>query len=290
MSKNEKNLRVIFPLWKGGNLPNYSLGAELLAWLAPQTESPVITIPVQSPDGNPVPVEDGISGRSDLAIELGFAEKAINEHAPDTISILGGDCLVDLVPFAYLSKKYQEGFGILWLDTHPDVMTPEQYQNAHAHVLGALMGNGDPLLTSKVDRPVAASKVMIAGIHSPNEYEAKFIKDNGIQTVSPEEMKRGTEKLTEWIKKEKITHLAIHFDLDILSHDKFMSLYFNNPDASEHAFDTIPKGKMSLNEVLKWINVGDQETNIVALGITEYLPWDAMKLKEMLSKLPLIRS
>ncbi|WP_370540884.1 arginase family protein [Bartonella apis] len=58
--------------------------------------------------------------------------------------MFGGDCLVDLAPFSYLSTVYGQSFGILWIDAHPDVMTPKQLAHSHAHVLGALMGNGDP--------------------------------------------------------------------------------------------------------------------------------------------------
>jgi arginase len=113
-------------------------------------------------------------------------------------------------PFSWLSERYGEGFGILWIDTHPDVMTPAQYANAHAHILGALMGNGDHDLTHRVKRPVPASNVMIAGLHSPNAYEADFIRERGIRTVSPEAIRAGSQAIAEWIKAEKITHLAIH--------------------------------------------------------------------------------
>lgn len=288
MENVENNLRLVFPMWVGGNLPEYSLGAELLSWLAPSTKTKVATVPVEKPNGTMPTVENGITGRSALERELTHAENIIQEHQPSTVCVLGGDCLVDLVPFAYLSEKYGEGFGILWLDTHPDVMTPDQHKNANAHVLGALMGNGDPMLTSRVKKSVPFSKVMIAGTHSPSEYEASFLKQNNIQTISPDEMKKGTDRLTAWIKKENITHLAIHFDLDILSHDKFMSLYFNNPDSSPQSFDGIPKGQMGLEGVLKWIDTANDNTKIVGFGITEYLPWDAVKLKSLLTKLPLI--
>lgn len=41
-----------------------------------------------------------------------------------------------------------ENVGIIWIDAHPDVsMTKDQYPNAHAMVLGALMGHGEPALS-----------------------------------------------------------------------------------------------------------------------------------------------
>jgi arginase len=288
MSENSRNLRMVFPMWVGGNLPEYYLGAELLAWLAPETKSAVVKVPVDKPEGTPPPVEDGMTGRSALEKQLTAAERLLLEHAPQTVCVLGGDCLVDLVPFAYLSEKYGEELGILWLDTHPDIMTPAQHKNANAHVLGALMGNGDPMLTSRVKTPVLSSRVMIAGTHSPSDYEAQFLKENNIRTVSPTDMKKGTSALTEWIKKEKIKYLAVHFDVDILSHDKFMSTYFNNPSAEPESFSGIPQGQMQLQDVLEWIKAAGSQTEIVGFGVTEYLPWDAIRLKEVFKKLPLI--
>jgi hypothetical protein len=42
---------------------------------------------------------------------------------------LGGDCLVDLAPIAYLSERYGDYLAVLWVDAHPDVMGPAQFQN-----------------------------------------------------------------------------------------------------------------------------------------------------------------
>lgn len=286
----KNNLRIVFPMWQGGNLPAYKTGSELMAWLAPApgSHTTTVTIPVHKPEGE-AQTENGILGRQHLSAELEAAQAAIAKHKPDTLCVFGGDCLVDLVPFGWLSQKYGEGFGILWLDTHPDVMTPAQHPNAHAHVLGALNGNGDPMLTRHAPRPVPGSKIMIAGLHDPSEYEREFIESRGINTVSPEEMKEGTDRLLAWIEQEKITHLAVHFDLDILDHHKFLSLYFNNPDAQPGAFGAIPKGRLVISDVTKWIHAAGQHASLVGLGITEFLPWDAVALSKMLQELPLTR-
>ena len=45
---------------------------------------------------------------------------------------------------------------------------------------------------------------------------------------------------------------------------------------------------MTLTNVAKWIADAEQLTDIVGLGITEFFPWDAIKLKELFRKLPLI--
>ncbi|WP_455814192.1 arginase family protein [Pseudomonas graminis] len=283
-----KTIRLVMPQWQGGNNPAYHFGAELLAWLAPAAHCPVITIPVSSPENNPLVSEDGIVGRTQVVAQLALAQTTIGEHAPDNIAVLGGDCLVDLAPFAYLAEKYQEGFGILWIDAHPDVMTPAQFSHSHAHVLGALMGHGDAALTAAVTRPVSGRKVMIAGLNDPTDYETGFIQLHGINTCAPEEIKAGSRHIIDWIANEKITHLAIHFDLDVLNFKKFRSVYFSNPDSDEHAYDGIGKGSLEIDEVINLIHQVNDLTKIVGLGIAEHLPWDAINMKRMLASLPLM--
>lgn len=281
-----KDLRLNFPLWLGGNLPAYKFGADMLAWLAPDAQGAEETVPV-APVGSVFGTEEGIHARREVMKELDAAAALIRKHAPDRITVLGGDCLVDLEPFAWLSERWQEGFGILWIDTHPDVMTPEQYQNSHAHVLGALMGNGDAGLTTRVTRPVAPAKVMIAGIHSPNEYESDFIASHGINTLSPEELQQGGGKIAAWIRREGITHLAIHFDLDVLDYQLFRNVMFARTGKDAPSWDGVAKGKLSIDEALAVIQEASLAAEVVGLGIAEHLPWDTLNLKNTLAALPL---
>jgi arginase len=58
---------------------------------------------------------------------------------------------------AYLNQRYGGKIGVLWVDAHPDVMTPRDHPNPHAHVLGALLGMGDPDLTGEVEIPLTPS-------------------------------------------------------------------------------------------------------------------------------------
>ncbi|PQQ25358.1 arginase [Photorhabdus luminescens] len=287
MTNCSNTIRLVMPQWQGGNNPAYKFGAEMLNWLAPETDAPVIHVPIQEP-AEPLSVENGIIGREALKTQLSSVWKIIREYKPDNIVTFGGDCLVDLAPFAWLSERWGEKLGILWIDSHPDVMTPAQFQNAHAHVLGALMGNGDPDLTTTVVCPVPSRRVMIAGIHSPLEYEKKFIADNAIRTCSPNDVRAGGESVMKWIEEEKIECLAIHIDLDVLDENNFRSVLFARPGAGEHDFAGIAKGKLNIPDVLALIQKAASRAKVVGLGIAEHLPWDAMNLKDMLEQLPLI--
>ncbi len=284
----DKKLRLEFPQWQGGENPPYKFGAELLAWLAPKTRGPVVRVPVPDPDGSKLENENGIVGRTVLKQQLASAQTLIAEHAPDSIVTLGGDCLVSLAPFAWLSEKYGEKLGILWVDTHPDVMTPEQFEHAHAHVLGALMGNGDEDLTQAVSKPVSAAKIMIAGIHDPLPYEAAFLKEHGIATCSPAEVKAGADAVQQWMKREGIEYLAIHLDLDVLDPKSFHSVLFSYPDQKPGEFDGITQGKLEMSDVVNVIHLAGSAAQVVGLTVAEHLPWDAINLRAMLEKLPLL--
>src|SRR5262245_26463713 len=143
-------LRLIMSQWQGGNLPAYYFGSQLLAWLAPAAKGPVETVPVQEPEASAaLGIENGMRARSIVVRQAREARQAIMKHQPARVLTLGGDCLVDLAPIAYLNQRYGGKLGVLWVDAHPDVMTPRDYPNAHAHVLGALLGRGDPDLTGQ---------------------------------------------------------------------------------------------------------------------------------------------
>src|SRR5262245_1059955 len=125
-TKKETTLRLIMPQWQGGNVHDYYFGSNLLAWLAPPSDGPVETVPVPEPRaGEILQNEDGILGRAAVLRQARAARAAIAKHRPDRIVTLGGDCLIDLAPMAYLNARHGGKLGVLWVDAHPDVLTPE---------------------------------------------------------------------------------------------------------------------------------------------------------------------
>jgi arginase len=141
-----KTIRLLMPQWQGGNNPAYMLGARLLAWLAPGSTDPVIEVPVAADDGMPVVLDNGILARQALLRQLQAARDIIEAEAPDRIIVFGGDCLVEQAPFAYLNERYGGKLGVLWIDAHPDVATPNERQTGHTMVLGSLSSRATPNL------------------------------------------------------------------------------------------------------------------------------------------------
>ncbi len=288
MTAARKTLRLHFPQWQGGTLPAYHFGARLLQFLAPQANGPVEEIAVDEPQGTELQLERGIYGRAMLLRQAQAAKAAIAKHQPDAIVVLGGDCLVDLMPFAYLNERYNGELGVLWVDAHPDVMTPEVFTNAHAMVLGNLLGAGDAEFSQLVERPLQPERVMIAGLGKTSAFETAFLEKHHVATVGPQALAHNSEAVLDWIRRNDIRKLAIHFDVDVIKPSEFRSLYFADPAAAPGHFDGITQGDLSLAAVQRLLTDVGQHTDVVGLGIAEHLPWDAINLRALLAKLPLI--
>lgn len=205
-TNESSTLRLLFPQWQGGNNPPYYLGSQLLEWLAPAHSGPKEEVTVPEPDGKALEAEDGIVARSALVAQLKDAQQKIAKHQPDRIAVLGGDCLVDLAPFAYLHEKYGDDMAVLWVDAHPDIMTPEQYGHAHAMVLGCLMGHGDKDFVAAVKNPIDPKQVCYLGVNDETAWESEKIAELGIPNISPEDVvENGSENVIKWFKSTGAT-------------------------------------------------------------------------------------
>lgn len=287
-TESGKTLRLIFPQWQGGNNPPYYFGAQLLAWLAPEASGPTEQVAVAAPDGVALGTEDGIVARQALREQLAHAQEIIERHQPDRLVVLGGDCLVDLAPFAYLNQRYDGELAVLWIDAHPDVLTPRDFSHAHAMVLGNLLGEGDPDFAQAVKRPVKPANVMYAGLQETLGVESALIARLGLRSAGPGQLADSSEPVLEWLRQTGARHLAIHFDLDVLDPTLFRSLLFAQPGVPTDKFDGIAQGKMTMEQIVRLLRDVAEVVDVVGLGIAEHLPWDTLALKNMLAQLPLI--
>jgi arginase len=288
-TKKETTLRLNMPQWQGGNRPDYYFGAQLLAWLAPPAHGPVETVPVPEPKpGETLEIENGIVGRKALLRQARAARQAIEIHRPDRIVTLGGDCLIDLAPMAYLNTRYGGKLGVLWVDAHPDVLTPKDFAHGHAQVLGALLARGDPELVAEVDTPVKPSRVMYAGLDAWMPVEGEVMNELGLRRAGADSLAATSSPVLDWVATEGITHLAIHFDVDVLDPRKFGPVLFNEPGAPADALAEVPRGRMAPDRVVRLLQEVAAACDVVGLAIAEYLPWEAITTRNLLWRLPLL--
>lgn len=281
-------LRLVFPQWQGGYdespFPGqiYPLGARLLAWLAPESTAPLVEIPVAPPQADsPAPRDGGVFYRQEILRQLRAAQEIIRQHAPRRIVTFGGDCLISQAPFSYLNELYAGDLAIIWIDAHPDITTPRDFDHAHAMVLGNLLGEGEALLAAEVARPVRPEQVALVGVDGVLPHEDATIRKWQLHVIPSRDIIQNSTPLLDWLRQSGFHHAAIHLDIDVLDPAHFTSLLFTNPDvetpiAAEH-------GKLRTGHLHRILEDIGAQTDVVGMSFTEYMPWDALALKKLLS-------
>ncbi|WP_054711457.1 arginase family protein [Bacillus sp. JCM 19041] len=281
INKSQKNLRLLFPQWQAGINRPYVLGAHLLNFLAPKEKGVFEQV---SLDESNLDYQAGIYAKQAILNQTKEAKKLIQKHNPDSLVVLGGDCSVDLAPFAFLNEKYNGDTVLLWVDAHPDVSY--DMKNHHSQVLANLLGVGDRDFVKEVNKPLRPEQVLYVGLSDMlDALELKEIKGMNLQSLSSEELDES--KVLAWLKERQPTHVMIHFDLDVLDMTEFRSILPANPNKYEEYKEKIPRGT-SMENIINVLQEVGRNYNVVGLGITEHFPWDALYLKNMLERLPLI--
>ncbi|AKG33884.1 arginase family protein [Paenibacillus durus] len=286
-AKNEKTLRLLFPQWQGGgNNPPYILGAHLLNWLAPKSDGPFEEVPVDlTLDMEKV---DGIVAKSTVLKQARAAKELIHKHNPERIVVLGGDCSVELAPFAYLNEKYNGDTSILWVDAHPDVYIPEDFPNHHAMVLANLLGVGDKEFVAEVPRIFNPEQVLYVGLNDLlDSLNSEPMRNMKLDSLGPDDIKQDSSKVLQWLSERKPSKVIVHFDLDVLDMTEFRSLLVSYYKTYEEYKDKFPRG-VSMETIIRVLQDVAKSYDVVGLGITEHFPWDSYFLQNMLSRLPLL--
>ncbi len=290
MEKKTSAIRLIYPQWQGGivahwmpDIPaedasrGYYLGAQLLNMLAPESSQEVIEVPV-SLDINDRETEKGVSSRRVILKQTKAALEKLREKAPDRIVTLGGDCSVSVVPFTYLAEKYPGEVAIVWIDAHPDVNLPyDEYEGYHAMALTACLGMGDEEIMRLLPGKFDASKALIVGLRSWDTGMKERQKKLGIKGLSPQEVAGDSSAILEWLKETGASKVVIHFDLDALDPAEIIAGVGVEPDG------------MKIDEVVRVINDIASKYDLVGLTVAEPMPRIAIKIKNMLHRLPLLK-
>lgn len=290
MKKETTPLRLIYPQWQGGiidhwmpDIPTqdssrgYYLGAQLLNLLSPESNQKTVEVPV-SLDIDDRAVEKGISARRVIVNQTRAALDILHDHRPERILTLGGECSVSVVPFTYLASKYPDDVAIVWIDAHPDICLPyDEYKGYHAMALTACLGMGDEEIIKMLPAKYDASKALIVGLRSWDDGMQQRQKELGIKSVAPDEVAGNSSAILEWLEKTGASKVVIHFDLDVI-----------DPADMIAGVGVEPNG-MKTEEVVRVINDIGARYDVVSLTVAEPMPRIAIKLRNMLHQLPLLK-
>lgn len=288
-----KTIRLIYPQWQGAKITHwipeiedpeeasrgYYLGAQLLNFLAPDNGQITLTVPVAT-DIVERKVTDGVMDRDALIEQTKAALEILKAENPDKIVTLGGECSVSVVPFTYLADKYADDVAMIWIDAHPDITLPgDVYPGYHAMAVTACMGLGNENIISELPAKINPEKILLIGIR---DWERDEIKERqqqyGIKHLTPEDVRENSDAVSEWLRSCGASKVVIHFDMDVLDPMEIIA-----------AVGTVPNG-MKIAEVVRVINDIARDNEIVGLTVAEPMPRTAIRIKNMLSQLPLLKT
>ncbi len=286
------SLRLVWPQWQGagsssieafaGDLPfevarrGYSVGTAVLQAILPPHVGPTVVVPTDMGERG-LAVRDGVEAKDVVIEQLRSALELIGKHDPEKITTLGGDCAVSVAPFAALAEKYGDDLAVIWIDSHPDVDTGETaYGGYHAMAVSALTGHGDEEILDALPATIPASRVALVGLHSWTDDAYENVGEWGLATFAPETLRADSYPLIEWLRNTGATKVAIHFDVDTI-------------DAAEERFGLGEDfGGLSTLEARRVMADLESAADVVALSIAEFIPWQVLRLQQLLKGMPLL--
>ena len=137
--------------------------------------------------------------------------------------VLGGDHSLAIGSVRGVGEFFHpKKIGLIWVDAHADLNTPETTETANVHgmPLSVLMGEGDPRLVADGKFNLAPSNIALLGVRILDPEEAKICLNCGIRYFTMREIdERGLVKvMREAIAVATKGAEAIHvsFDLDAI--------------------------------------------------------------------------
>jgi arginase len=148
------------------------------------------------------------------------AAKVAEEVAAGAIPlVLGGDHSVALGTLGGLAAAHGPG-GVLWIDAHSDVNTPETSPsgNVHGMPLAAALGlAGDGFASERWPLPaVSPRRVVLLGLRETDEGERRLLREADIRVFTMSEIDRiGVERAVREALDRVAGHGFVHVSLDM---------------------------------------------------------------------------
>jgi arginase len=291
-SSPEVNLRLVWPQWQGVgtvSVPQfasefsldvgrrgYAVGSAVLQAILPPHDGPTVAVPVSMTDEG-LAERDGVEAKAIVLAQLAGALEVIGQHNPARIATLGGECSVSVAPFSALAARYGDDLAIMWIDSHPDVGTGDsEYPGYHAMAVSALTGHGDPDVQALLPATVTSDRVALVGLHSWSDDDYSHIAEWGLRAFSPDELRKSSRALLDWLIGTGCSRVAVHFDVDTIDSNEIVL-----------GLGAEPNGLTSA-QVRRIVADIDQAADVVGFTIAEFIPRQVIHLQQILKDLPLI--
>jgi arginase len=119
--------------------------------------------------------------------------------------------------------------GMLWLDAHPDLNTPETTRSGSLGGMPVAVATGRALsgmrLDAKLDPPLADRYVVMGGVRLTDPLEQHLLDTSQIEQVSVDDLRRQTPAV--WAQLDRLDRLTdkiyVHIDMDVLDPREVMA-------------------------------------------------------------------
>jgi arginase len=138
--------------------------------------------------------------------------------------VLGGDHSVAIGTVSGVARFFRAGeekIGVIWLDAHADMNTPESSPsgNVHGMPLACLVGIGPPELTEMFGfKPkVAPENTVIVGLRDVDQMERPYVRESGVRAFTMRDLdERGLRAvMEEAIRAASDGTSGFHLSLDM---------------------------------------------------------------------------
>jgi arginase len=123
---------------------------------------------------------------------------------------------------AFVRRTASRPIGLIWVDAHGDMNTPETTTSGHVHgmPLAALLGNEPAELAAIGDSPsVSPARTVLVGIRNLDEKEKARIRESGVHVFTMKDIDRdGIARVAERalaLAAEGTGGLHVSFDMDV---------------------------------------------------------------------------
>jgi arginase len=198
--------------------------------------------------------------------------------------VLAGNCATSLGTVAGLAAA-GETVGILWLDAHGDLNTPETTRSAFLDgmALSIVMGRCWRAAAESVPGFVAVpeERVALLGARDLDPEEAAFLQDSGVTRVTVEQVRaddaRAVTEAVSRLREAGATRLYLHLDMDVHDSAAVIANAYATPDGIlpeesisviRHAAAALPLGAVAITAYDPAAS-GDGSARGVALRLLE---------------------
>jgi arginase len=173
---------------------------------------------------------------------------------------LGGDCGSELVPVAWLNKRFGRQLQVVWIDAHADLNTPTTSPSGafHGMVLRSLCGDGPAMLAPLAPLPLRPKQITLGAVRSLDEEEKNFIDQEGIPMLSVDAINTVPVVVADALAPE--IPVYVHVDYDAL-------------DGDAYSESTVPVSHgLRLESLVEALKILRRKRRVIGMSLTEFAP------------------